>query len=162
MLTMKNPYALGVVAGVLLLGAAVAPAKASTLLQTQVETHATTSQADLVDAQTSQVAMSSTSVALTYPVNAKLFGVFPLTLSAQAMVASNGSVEVRYPWYSFLFSTDRAQIDTKVEAVGKAASTFETESLNTNQQVVLLALLHAALKSSFEVFAATSAETHVQ
>ena len=116
----------------------------------------------VVDVYTSNVEIGASSVVMVYPVQAKLFGIFPFALNAQAEVTSNGSVDVHYPWYAFLFSTDQAQIDTKLKAVGQAASAFETNTLNAKQQVTLLALLRAGLQSSFETSAATSVGTAVQ
>lgn len=110
------------------------------------------------DIRASDVAIASSSVGMTYPIKAKLFGVFPVTLTVHARVESSGTVSVRYPWYAFLFSTDQAALQTKLEAIGQAAAAWNTASFDAQQQLALLALIHTALESNLESGTGASGE----
>ena len=121
----------------------VAPLSTTTALE--IETISDVVQAD---AQIGDIALATSSVSLSYPVRARLFGIIPTTLNARTQVESDGTVRIRYPWYSFFFSTDQAEIETKLAAVGKAIQTLGGSSLTLQQQVTLLTLMHAALQSS--------------
>ena len=112
------------------------------------------------DTAARNVSVSSTSVGMTYPIKAKLFGVLPATLTASVEVQSNGKVAVHYPWYAFLFSTDQAELQTKLEAVGQAASTWGAASLDSTEQLALLSLVHAALQSTLESSTSASTQLH--
>ena len=143
-------------AGVLLLSAgfilptlaralALAPAS-STANEAQVQAYAT--EEALSDTQVKNVQLATTSVSITYPVTARLFGIFPTMLHGQFSVASNGAVKIIYPWYSFFFSTEQAELQTKLDALGKLVGAFSTSTLTVTQQLTLLTLLHATLQSS--------------
>lgn len=87
-------------------------------------------------------------ISIAHPIDARLFGILDTTLSVQTHMASDGSFSVDYPWYAFLFSTDRAQLETKLQAVGKAVETWGTTSLSVQQQGTLSEMLQAALEST--------------
>jgi hypothetical protein len=112
------------------------------------------------DTQVSQVKLATTSVGVTYPVDARLFGIIPLTLATQVSISNTGEVSIRYPWYGFLCAVDQAEVETKLVAVGQAVRSFNTAVLTTQQQLSLLALMHAALQSSLS--ASTTASSSVQ
>ena len=112
------------------------------------------------DIQVTHVSLASTSVSMTYPVRARLFGIFPMTLTAEAQVDAGGAVELYYPWYSFLFATDQAAIQTKLKTVGTAASAYNTGTFTANQPLALLSLMHAAFQSSLD--SSTTASGTVQ
>lgn len=105
-----------------------------------------------------RVEFSSTSVSMTYPVRAHLLGLIPSTLMAEAEVKTSGEVELHYPWYRFLFSTDKAQIEAKLETVGKAASAYEDSSLTSEQRLEILSLMHAALQTNLEADASAEGQ----
>jgi hypothetical protein len=100
------------------------------------------------DAHIQSVALATSSVTIVYPVKARLFGIFSTTLQARARVETDGSVEINYPWYSFLYSSNQAETLTRLETVGRAASTLNTDHLTTVQQLALLGLMHEALQIS--------------
>lgn len=93
-------------------------------------------------------------VSVTYPIEARLFGVFASSISVQAEVTHDGAVAIRYPWYSFLYGADTAQIQVNLVLVGEEAKAFNTETFTADQEKALLALLEGALRDT------SSEETH--
>ena len=145
------------VAGIFLgLGIITTPAYAQIAVNTSAQAAASASGTFAADTRASDIAVTAASVGMTYPVKAKLFGVLPITLQAKVQVASDGSVTIHYPWYVFLFSTDQAELQTKLEAVGRAASTWDTNTLTAGQQTTLLVLVHTALQSNLEASSSVS------
>lgn len=142
---------------ILLAGAAAAPhAYAQPLAPVSTELAAAATTAVGGDTNVTGVALASTSVSLAYPVRARLFGVIPVTLTARAQVEPSGAAEIKYPWYGFLFSTDDAAIQTKLQVVGAAARAYNTDAFAPDQQLALLSLMHAALQNTLEVTAHAS------
>ena len=164
---MRN-YIFGLVGLMLCLGSLTMPAYAQDVVGVDATTNANIYAVSNHSVQTmvagdtniTNVALSKTSVGITYPVQAKLFGIFPLTLTAHTEIANDGSVSIQYPWYTFLFSSNQAQVETKLKAIGQVADTWNTDSLSGQQQLALLALVHSAFKSSFESTASTSKSIH--
>ncbi|KKW44028.1 MAG: hypothetical protein UY94_C0037G0004 [Parcubacteria group bacterium GW2011_GWA2_56_21] len=68
------------------------------------------------DKNVSQVEASADNVAVTYKQNAKLFGFIPITVDATATVDAGGKVNVKYPWYAFLASTNKADLKAKIQS----------------------------------------------
>lgn len=149
---------IGVLVGVLLFAplAPVALAQTTTPIGAEVGGETLAPLGVATDTKVEGMELATTSVSLIYPVRARLFGVFPTTLSAEATVVSNGSVKLKYPWYGFFFATNQAEIQTKLEAVGKVVGAFASSTLTTQQQVTLLTLMHAALQSSLQGDAGTT------
>lgn len=67
------------------------------------------------DSNIEAIELASHSVAVTYKEKARLFAVIPVTVDATATVDANGNVEVSYPWYSFLMSTGKDELEAKIE-----------------------------------------------
>ncbi len=67
------------------------------------------------DKNVSQVEASADNVAVTYKQNAKLFGFIPITIDATATVDAGGNVNIKYPWYAFLASTNSAELEAKIQ-----------------------------------------------
>lgn len=101
------------------------------------------------DTHITNIALSSTSVSISYPVHARLFGIFPATLLAAAQVNAGGSIDLRYPWYRFLFSTNQTTIETTLRTIGGVANQYDTPTLSADQQLTLLSLMHAAFESNY-------------
>ena len=101
----------------------------------------------------------------------KLFGFIPVTVNATANVDANGNVTVSYPWYAFLMSTNRADLETKIQsnvsadagasakADAQAAAQFSAEA-----QARVIAAVKAAMQTELnaEANASASGSANVQ
>ena len=92
------------------------------------------------DSNISRVETSPNSVAVSYKQKAKLFGFLPITVNAKAVADANGNVTVRYPWYAFLASTNRAELEGKLESrvssvIGARASADNAPDASANADV---------------------------
>lgn len=67
------------------------------------------------DANLESVEVADDAVEVTYKQKARLFTLIPVTVKATAIVRTDGDVKVSYPWYSFLMSTDKAELETKIQ-----------------------------------------------
>lgn len=70
----------------------------------------------LADENAKKIELGNGDVQLTYRTHARLFGFIPVLVSATATVNQSGDVEVEYPWYAFLSSTNRAEIENDIAA----------------------------------------------
>ena len=96
--------------------------------------------------------LSSTSVNVQYDAPSKFLGFIPMTVPANVEVGGNGSVNVSYPWYSFLFATNKAQLqDNIAQAVASstAAQGTTTAALSVTQQAQVLNIVQSVFKSIF-------------
>ncbi|MES2931626.1 MAG: hypothetical protein V4682_02920 [Patescibacteria group bacterium] len=79
------------------------------------------------DERLDSVEMNSGQMDMEYRKPAKFLWIFPASLKAHVTVDQEGEVTARYPWYSFLFSTDEtrsaleAEIRDEVEAIDDSA-----------------------------------------
>lgn len=55
-------------------------------------------------------------VELNYRQKAKFLGFIPVSIRTDVTVNADGSVNVSYPWYSFLMAKNRAEVESSVEA----------------------------------------------
>lgn len=67
------------------------------------------------DENVESIEAAQNSVSVTYKDRAHLFAVIPVMVDATATVDAEGNVEVSYPWYSFLMSTDKAELEAKIQ-----------------------------------------------
>ena len=98
------------------------------------------------------VELSSSTVNVQYDAPSKLFGFIPMNVPANVEVSGNGNVNVSYPWYSFLFATNKAQLQNKIaEAVASstAAQGSTTPALSVTQQAQVLNIVQSVFKSIF-------------
>lgn len=80
---------------------------------------------DVISANTDVRALKLTSEAvnLDYEAPAALFGFIPMTVPARISVSKDKTVDVSYPWYSFLMSTNEEELQDAVsKTVGDALS----------------------------------------
>lgn len=68
------------------------------------------------DSNISSVESASDNVALTYKQHAKLFGFIPVSVDATATVDASGKVVVSYPWYAFLMTTNKSDLETRIQS----------------------------------------------
>lgn len=86
------------------------------------------------DANLEAVSATEQSLTVRHAAPARLFGIFPVHLTTTTTVSVDGTVEVKYPWYSFLFTTNRAELEatlaSRVESAfsGSAASEATTSA----------------------------------
>lgn len=106
------------------------------------------------DANVSAVVLSSNNVALSYRMPAKLLGLFSVNVPVTVSANASGKMEVSYPWYSFLLSTDRVALSIRAEAAAANALSAHVASeteLSALDQVRLMNSLHMTLKSQTEL-----------
>ncbi len=126
--------------------AATTSASASSSLRAQADALART------DAHVSSIRLSSSKVSISYTVPAKILGMISISIPVELSVDATGTTSVRYPWYSFLLSTDRVGLAIRTEAVAREDLAHEspnaTGGLSVAAQARLLDSLHAILKDS--------------
>lgn len=111
------------------------------------------------DSDISQIQTSGSNVAVTYKLSAKVLGIFPADVPATATVASDGSVDISYPWYAFLFSTaDTSQLKAQIQA--RAAvdlGAHASAGLSAQQQAKLIGDISSVMHSAANASAAGDA-----
>ena len=126
--------------------AATTSASASSSLRAQANALAKT------DMHVSSIRLSSNKVSISYTVPAKILGMIGISIPVELSVDASGTTSVRYPWYSFLLSTDRVGLAIRTEAVAREDLAHEspnaTGGLSVAAQAHLLDSLHAILKDS--------------
>jgi hypothetical protein len=80
------------------------------------------------DHNVTDASASSDAVNLDYKTSASLFGFIPVTVPAHVSVSKDKTVNVTYPWYSFLMSTNKQAVQ---DAVSQAVSST-TDTTNTS------------------------------
>lgn len=124
-----------------------------------------------VDENVETVATSDSEVRVSYRVPAKFLGIFEASIPAQVLVRANAEaeerVQVRFPWYKFLFSveeeTNESELQTAVESRVSAAMNANANAnaaFALNDQARISQEVSAALKA--EVDAAMSATGSVE
>jgi hypothetical protein len=99
------------------------------------------------DNNISTVSASSNHVAVTYKQAAKLFGFIPVKVDTTATVNADGSVSISYPWYVFLASTSKADLQSKIEGkVRGDLSANASAGLSTNEQAKLVNDVKSAMQ----------------
>ena len=87
-------------------------------------------QVSSIDKNVVDVNSSDSSVQVNYKVPATLFGFIPTTLSTDVSVSSDKNVDVKFPWYSFLFSTKTSKADIKTNITNAAKDALNSVSAN--------------------------------
>jgi len=112
----------------------------------------------LQDENVQELSADEEGVEVRYRVPAKLFGFFettlPVTVTAKAKAESesDGRVQVRYPWFSFLFSVPEEVSETAIESDVRAAVSGDLDSdddgvLDASLTARLYASISAVLKA---------------
>ncbi len=100
------------------------------------------------DDRVADVTVSSTTIETHYKVPARFLWVIPASLTADVEVASDGSVTVSYPWYSFLFSKKGSELKTELDAAASSNTAVSTTTaLSPSLEAHLVNNLFAALKA---------------
>lgn len=117
------------------------------------------------DTNVSSVDSSADEVSVSYKERLHVFGFIPVWGTVKSTVRADGTVEVRYPWYSFLSSTSRAEVESRVQNSVDVALKDRTEtgsSFSARTQAGLIAAMRAALKTSYEADVAAEASADVK
>lgn len=95
--------------------------------------------------------LSSTTIEASYPTHAKLLGLIPMSLLTHVVVNSDGSVDAKFPWYAFLFSTEKATLESNLQqgVQTQITSTSSSPKISTPKQAKLLDVILAILRSNF-------------
>ena len=80
------------------------------------------------DLATMRVESAEDHVALTAKQSVKLFGFIPVTVKITTNVDANGDVTISYPWWAFLAVTNKAKLESKIEAQTKLITAREAGS----------------------------------
>ncbi|MBY0473196.1 hypothetical protein K2Q00_02840 [Patescibacteria group bacterium] len=97
------------------------------------------------DDRISDVRVSSSTIETHYQMPAKFLWTIPMNLTAKVSVDSNGSVNITYPWYAFLFAKHDSDLAAQLE---QSAASTGTTTLSASAQAHLLNLLFSNLKTS--------------
>jgi hypothetical protein len=111
------------------------------------------------DDRLESVAMTNDQITMQYRKDARLLWVFPTSMQVAVMVAQDGDVAVRYPWYSFLLTgaESRTALEARLEAeVARVDESLATEaeaeltgtdSTEVRRWTRVLSHLHASLSA---------------
>ncbi len=100
------------------------------------------------DENFSKVDSDDTHVSVSYKEHAKLFGFIPASIRATSTIDSQGNVKVRYPWYRFLMSTNKSEIEAKLNADIKAMGWKDNGSGNASFNAATRAKLVSSMYSA--------------
>ena len=109
------------------------------------------------DENVTNVEVDENNVSMEYKAKAWFLGFIPFTTNATVNVENNGTVSVIYPWYIFLASTNKQEIETNVKtAVTPTIKSSVNAKLSTKAKAELLAKMQLALRSNLEASAESS------
>lgn len=115
------------------------------------------------DEDVTRVEADADEVSVWYKQPAKLLGFIPVRVSAQASVNADGTVDVDYPWYSFLTTYDDAKLESDLDvAAGSIARAESTTDFSASVQARIIEAIHRVVKAHAEASAQTDAEVEVQ
>lgn len=112
------------------------------------------------DTDIRDVSLSENEVAVSHKEYARLFGILPIKVYARAYVKSNGSVQVKFPWYAFA-RAEKSSLESDIAAKIHADVNTQTK-LAAKTQAVVLAKTAAAMKSHFDAETSGDATAKVQ
>lgn len=79
---------------------------------------------------------SNNNVTIHYSQPAKLFGIFPATLSGQVDVDANGNTTIHLPWWGMFYSKNTANVQASVAAAVMNVQASGGTSLQTSARVI--------------------------
>lgn len=109
------------------------------------------------------ITLSDTEVSVRHREYARILGIFPAKVFARATIASDGSVEVAFPWYSYA-GAKKAELASKVEAAVRSSipsvsgEAGAQAKLSAQVQARILEKATVAMKTQFEADAAAKAK----
>lgn len=108
------------------------------------------------DERIESMQLGSDELSFTYDQRARLLGFYPMTVAATATVDADGSIEISYPWYGFMLSTNEDELEADLEsrvagALSGGVVVEDGESRMTAQgRARVLTVLHDAMRSSLD------------
>jgi len=116
----------------------------------------------VADENISEVEASAQDVSVTYAQRAKLFGFVPVHVEATATVMADGSVDVSYPWYAFLMTTNEAELEASlhesVEGSAALAATADASvGFDSQAQAELVNEIRTTMEAELEAALAAEA-----
>lgn len=114
------------------------------------------------DESLDDVSFSEDSVTVTYKERGRLLALVPMTFTVRALAHADGTVELNYPWYSFLTLDDQDEIETdlriavdnaiRAHALGSVRAEGESEhlALSASERATIAAEMHTILKARLE------------
>ena len=116
------------------------------------------------DSSLGEVKSSSDSVSVTYKQHAKLFGFVPMMIDATATISADGSVQISYPWYAFVFVKGSGSLESKIKGVAMvdlgsnaSAAVAANGKLSAATQAKLISDIRAMMWSELNADASASA-----
>jgi hypothetical protein len=115
------------------------------------------------DANLVSADLSPRAVSVSYKERGYVFGFIPTWITARAEASADGTVQISYPWYGFLVSTDEVGLKSKVET--SAAPTLTASgngsvnagaTFTAQAQAELLDQVHVAMKSAYDASASAN------
>ena len=106
------------------------------------------------DSNVEEIRFTKNQVEVGYKEHGKFLGLFKMLYKIRVIAHADGTVEVKYPWYAFLFATDRQGMQSEIDAaansvLGGEASTTGNISLTANQAAELAAKIREILYVRF-------------
>ncbi len=114
------------------------------------------------DENLSSLGFAADRVEVTYREPARFLGFIPSSVNVRVSAQSDGSVEVSYPWYSFLMASDRSDIDASVKSeVASYMNSSAGASWNASARAALASRIESVLRAHLasSISASSTAET---
>ena len=106
------------------------------------------------DENVKNVEVDKDNVSMEYKAKVWFLGFIPFTTNATVNVENSGAVNVSYPWYTFLASTNKAEIETNVKfEITPVIKSSSNAKLSTKAKAELLTKVQAVLRSDLEASA---------
>jgi hypothetical protein len=130
-------------------------------IQTSADLRAYATSKMNADANIDEMNFAKDTVVIGYKEHGRLLGFIPVVMTLKAKAHADGSVEVNYPWYSFMVSKDKASLEAKLKAAVEArsnnmASATSTTvgnaeaSFNASSAADIAARMHTVLREAYE------------
>lgn len=145
-------------------GSAEATQIAATSVRTQAELSGFVASQLVSDENVSRVETSADDVSVTYEQRAHLFGFVPVTVEATATVSADGSIDVSYPWYAFLMTTNEGELEATIEqrvsgsvSAATNASADAAAGFTSTTQAQVIGSIRSAMEAKLEADLAAEA-----
>jgi hypothetical protein len=105
----------------------------------------------LEDANVRSIAVEETGVRLVYQMPAKFLGVFTTSLNTHVDATIDGKVNVRYPWYSFIFKKSVSASDLETEVTTALPEVDDEVIVGFEHSAEILLKISTSLKARHDV-----------
>ncbi|HEY4494797.1 MAG TPA: hypothetical protein VJC02_01700 [Candidatus Paceibacterota bacterium] len=100
------------------------------------------------DPNISKIDVKDEEITVTYKEPAKFLGIIPTNVSVEARVNNEGKVKVYYPWYSFLTTTNKKDLEGEFNQIVSSITSTSTSSSYTPQiRAKIIAAIYSVFKS---------------